>query len=140
MLYIANGDKMVDTVPMHEIRDIVEMNADPSTIMKRPSVLSTNLRTHRLNPSETAGAGGGSLQRSLAATERQKDIGTENESERYGRSNLAIQINTIPDGFNLGKTYYLRAILNASNRTMVPKLTVAATAAKARFLRKSLFR
>ena len=136
MLFIANGDRMVDRIPMHEILSVNEMSQDPSSILLRPSAVFLHSRKSR-NYSLDAASSGELLR--LASTEQPQTVPCEEtESRRFGGRTLAIQINTIADGFNFGKIYYLRAISNASNRAIVPKLTSAARAAKSRMHRNSL--
>ncbi len=52
---------------------------------------------------------------------------------------MAIQITTIPDGFNFGKTYYLRAPCNNKKQEFVQKLSMAMHIAKLRAHRMSVF-
>ena len=134
MLYIVNGDKMLETIPLNEILNVSEMNDDPSSILRRSSAASTNSKPTRSESIEMSRVGrvGLKSQKSLASTE--KSLTADGESKRLtgiGGRYAAIQITTSPDGFNFGKTYYLRVFLEASNQTIVSELSAAAKMAKA---------
>lgn len=138
MIFIAIGDKMLDMIPMHEIHCIAEMNEESSSDLRRPPITDSRLRdlpqSEFSRVSTSINTGVGSLQKSS----------TIRNGERRGAGVrfLAIQIRTIPDGFNSGRAYYLRASLNDSSKTtedLVQRLSFASQAAKLRTRRKSLF-
>lgn len=139
MIFIAIGDKMLDMIPMHEIHCIAEMNEESSSDLRRPPITDSRLRD--LPQSEFSRVVSTSINTGVGSLQKSTTI-RNGERRGAGVRFLAIQIRTIPDGFNSGRAYYLRASLNdSSKRTedLVQRLSLASQAAKLRTRRKSLF-
>jgi hypothetical protein len=137
MIFIAIGDKMLDMIPMHEIHCIAEMNEESSSVLRRPPITDSRLRDLSQSEFSRVGTSANTGVRSLQKSATMK----HGERRGGGVRFLAIQIRTIPDGFNSGRAYYLRAPLNESSKTieeLVHRLSLASQAAKLRTRRKSL--
>ncbi len=123
----------MDTIPMHEIQTVSELNDDSTSGFRRPSALAEGyLREY---PSMDISKSCAPMQKNA------QHLNAEGEKKCIvkGGRNMAMQITTIPDGFNFGKTYYLRAPCNNKNQKFVQKLSMAIHLAKIRAHRMSVF-
>ena len=122
---------MVDTIPLNEIISVSEMKDETvslrslkgssSVLLRSASVISDRVLMDQLDIKET-------LERKSAT------------AAKAHRPNI-LQIKTAPDGFNFGRTYYLKASIDVpgQGQVIVTDLSQAAKLAKARMDRKSRF-
>ena len=127
---------MLDTIPMHEILSVTEMNDDPSSMSRasRRSHASKNISL--LGSSLRKDSSYSSQKSSMDKQQAVRDTDHESNSKRLtavGVKNVLLQIETIPNGFNFGKNYYLRV----TDQSIVTELATATKVAKMRMCRKS---
>jgi hypothetical protein len=128
-MYVARGDVLVDTIPLHEIISVEEMKDDPDTARNTQTTLTTAMSTERsVSFSETASS------RNMASD---KDQQKKNASKSSRQSIL--QVKTALDGFNFGRIYYLKPSIRSSGANIVRHLLGAVSTAKAIVERKSRF-
>ena len=127
-LYVSRGDVIVETIPLHEITSVDEMNEDSEV--------------------ETLSHGSASIrQGSSMIMKALESDGSDKKSEverlkAVGRGHLQsiLMLKTITDGFNFGRIYYLNPNTDISSRVLASQIWTAACAAKARVEQKSRFR
>jgi hypothetical protein len=137
---------MVDRIPLHEILSIEEMNEDPdlsktiqSSSIKAQSIKSQCIRSQTMKSSSAL-----SFERTNSSTDgvrlRKDKIGIESEPRKLalkGHRQCIIQLKTLPEGFNLGRTYYLKANYDTPDRLIITQLSDARINAKRIAERKS---
>ncbi len=128
-LYIARAETLVDTIPLNEIISVAEMN-DESHSLQSLKGSSISLRS-------TSGISDRVLMEQLNAKET-LDRESKKTATKGHRPNI-LQIKTAPDGFNFGRTYYLKTGIDILGQTIVADLLQATKLAKARSNRKSRF-
>ena len=137
-LYIASGEALIDTVPLHEILAVTEMKDDTGMTSRTPNTILKSGResldlVRFFNPSL----------KSDSSEVTQSRISMEGDMHKrklskVGHKTTTMQIKTIPDGFNLGKTYYIRPSTNGSNEFIISSLLSVVKSAKKRFHRRSM--
>jgi hypothetical protein len=123
ILYVARGEQLIDTIPLHEIDTVKEMNEEvnsSSTINKKSALNSS------------------SFEEKASPTSFSDPMGDEKKKTIFKGRSILLHIKTISDGFNAGRSYYLKAIVNASDSITV-KISAAARAAKRTMYKKSLY-
>jgi hypothetical protein len=121
-LYFVHGEFMVDSIPLHEILNINEMNEDPEQSRPTPSSStksSTNISFARTNSTSESSIG-----------LRNADECEAKKTTLRGHRQSIIQLKTMPEGFNLGRTYYLKPKRDASDQKMIAHLLDARIRAK----------
>jgi hypothetical protein len=127
-MYIARGEILVDTIPLHEIISVEEMQDDPET--------SRNPQTNHLKTSapEKNPASSDTLPN---RNQSEKDLLRKNTSKSSRQSIL--QVKTALDGFNFGRIYYVKPDIGTSGSNIVQSLLGAISIAKDIAERKSRF-
>ena len=119
-LYVARGDTLVETIPLHEILSITEMKEDPDfRCATQPQKLSKGS--------------------SRVYTQEQSSTETDSTTNWTGGRENTLQLKTVPEGFNFGRIYYFNAGLERSGPVIVEKLSEAVRDARIRFERKSRY-
>jgi hypothetical protein len=111
---------------MNEILDVTEMNEEPFTSRSLNSPSSRAVRTFF---SERM-----MLERAESHVER--------DPKKFfkGHRSAILQIKTMPDGFNFGRTYYFKPSAEIPCRNIVEHLSSAANSARLRAENKSRFK
>ena len=125
----GSGDTVIDVVPLSEIIEINEMSTDglkgkPTTSRNSFSFMTAINTTSSEN----------NVGESIASDEFSPKCG---ELARKGHQQSIFHINTIPDGFNLGRTYYFQVASEQRCRTIIAEITVLTEAARKRADRSS---
>jgi hypothetical protein len=127
-LYFAHGEVMVDSIPLHEIMSIEEMNEDLE--------LSQSLQSPSIRPFISIST----LERKNSTLDQGKDKTADTEQKKLtGHRKCIIQLKTVPEGFNLGRIYYLKANVDTPDRLIITHLSEARIKAKGIAERKSKF-
>ena len=117
---------MVDSIPLHEILSINEMNEDPD--LSRPTLHSSSTKsstTISFDRIDSASEVSVAFKKDKNACEYEAKKAT-----LKGRRESTIQLKTTPEGFNLGRTYYLKPNLDAPDQLVITKLSNAIIHAK----------
>jgi hypothetical protein len=125
MLYVAKPDCLVDTVPLHEISSITEMSNDSESTQTRHS-------WHMIRRTAT--------ERNLDASDPNVPSTQETftRGKKYSHKTILL-VKTIPDGFNSGKVFYVRAALEQQERSLCAQLSTSVAVAKKLALQKSWY-
>ena len=143
-MYIACGETLVDTVPLHEILAVSEMNDDTALTSRLPSSASAKFTLN--GPSSEFSRACSSAART-GSSERTTKANLEHDANMsrgmlrasgIGNKFSTVHIKTTLDGFNFGKTYYLRPASKCSVQLLVSELASAVKFAKERLHRKSI--
>jgi hypothetical protein len=120
---------MVDSIPLHEILSIEEMNDDPE--FSKTTLQSQSMMSFAANP----------LDRKNSDQGKNKNPSDceSNKVALIGHRQCIIQLKTVPEGFNLGRIYYLKANLDTPDRLIVTHLSEARIKAKSNQERKTKF-
>ena len=121
-LFIARGEILVDTIPLHEIVNVSEMNEDNVFSSSRASKITMSSQT--LLPCESFENEKSDLRQSL-------EIKSRKPSARQ------LQLKTVANGFNGGRTYYIRTLCNSSSDNFLEELTQAIRIAQKHVNRQS---
>ena len=113
---------MVDTIPLHEIVNVSEMNEDNVFSSSRASKIT--MSSHSLSPCESFENEKSDLRQSL-------EIKSRKPSARQ------LQLKTVANGFNGGRTYYIRTLCNSSSDNFLEELTQAIRIAQKHVNRQS---
>ena len=127
-LYFAHGEIMVDSIPLHEILSIEEMNDDPEL----PKTLQSQSMISFAASSLDRNNSGHGKHKNPSDCESKKEA-------LIGHRQCIIQLKTVPEGFNLGRIYYLKANLDTPDRLIITHLSEARTKAKTKQERKTRF-
>ena len=113
---------MVDTIPLHEIVNVSEMNEDNVFSSSRASKIT--MSSHSLSPCESFENEKSDLRQSL-------EIKSRKPSARQ------LQLKTVANGFNGGRTYYIRTLCNSTSDNFLEELTQAIRIAQKHVNRQS---
>jgi hypothetical protein len=129
-MYIARGDVLVDSIPLHEVMGVEEMTDEPDTSYHTPSTFfKVGAYEKKCALSEIL---------SMRSGSHGKDLLNKHTANSNRQSIL--QVKTILDGFNLGRIYYLKPSNgSATGACIVRALSEAVSSAKRIAERKSRF-
>ena len=124
-MYIARGEVLVDTVPLHEIISVEEMKDEVETARNphASNQLKAAVTEKNHGSSDTASS--------------EKDPQKKNAAKSSRQSIL--QVKTDLDGFNFGRIYYLKPGMGAPGASIVQHLLGAIGTARDIEERKSRF-
>ena len=129
-MYIARGDVLIDTIPLHEIMSVEEMNDDPESARNHNNpqgMISKSSSERHLVSSE-----------SVSNRSQSTDKDPQKKNTKSSRQSV-LQVKTILDGYNFGRIYYLRQSIGSSSTHIVKQLLVAVRTAISVVERKSRF-
>ena len=118
-IYIAREEILIDTIPLHEIECINEMNEEVNTGNKNKSNIMNK--------------------KSPTMHDEDDDQAMKIRKARSKGRSVLLYLKTIQEGFNAGRSYYIKATINNSSDSISAKLNAAAYTAKQRVYRKSLY-
>ncbi len=123
----------MDSIPLYEILSINEMNEDPD--LSRPIIRSSNTKSSASISFDRTNSAS-----EVSASVRKDKNTVEYEAKKFtlkGHRQSIIQLKTVPEGFNLGRTYYLKSNLDACDQPIITKLSDEIIKAKLVSERKS---
>ena len=123
-LYVARGELIVETIPLHEITSIDEMNGGPDV-----ENLSQTSALSRRSPSFVKKV----LEVDCA------DLEGKGKIVSRGHHHTILTLKTKSDGFNFGRIYYFQPCTETSGRDTASLLSNAARIAKSRVEQKTRF-
>jgi hypothetical protein len=121
-MYVARGEALVDTIPLHEIISVEEMKDEPE-----------NARG-----SQITGVAAVTSEKSMASSETTSEKEPHKKTAKSSRQSI-IQVKTALDGFNFGRIYYLKPSIGSSGADIVRDLLGAVQIARSIVERKSKF-
>ena len=128
-MYIARGEILVDTIPLHEICSVEEMQDDPEAARNpQTNQFKTSISEKNIGSSET-------LTNRNQSAEKDQQKKTASKSSRQS----ILQIKTDMNGFNFGRIYYVKPDIGTSGSNIVQHLLGAISTAKDIAERKSRF-
>ena len=113
---------MVETIPLHEILCVCEVHEDNAFSQRRSSFIMSFSSSFEKNPKSEI-----------------HDSHRPNELKHRKFVARQLQIKTIPDGFNGGRTYSIRTLIAAASESLLEQLSHAASVAKKLSDRKSRY-
>jgi hypothetical protein len=120
---------MVDSIPLHEIMSIEEMNEDPEVAKTSQNQTLKAFKAISFDKKNSASDLG----------KNKNAVDTEQKKLTLNHRHCIIQLKTVPEGFNLGRIYYLKANVDTPDRLFITDLSEARIKAKGMAERKSMF-
>ena len=131
--YVSRGETLVDTIPLNEILDVTEMNEESVSPKNLAAGSTRTLRSH-------TSASIFSERILLDKSDSKDSMDRDSRKGAKGHRSGMLQIKTVPDGFNFGRSYYFKVSADCSSREIVGNLSRSAKSARKRSENKSRFK